>query len=231
MNKQIKTAAVDYSTLTLAWKMVGTTTAKKTAAVAAVSAAYEMVATEIVALATSQGVHTGAASDLFLHGCKVALLGTAEETTQFSSMWERAVKVSFAIEGSPLTISAKRKADQAKTVVARQTQAASKMIEAGVKQAPAKAAIIAALNADMTGVLTLNLLKALEAMKGGVLIVRMAKVEPEAKPAAKPATKQPTEAAWLNKQLAAQGKAQAKAAAVVGKIAAKPRTTRAAKAA
>ena len=33
--------------------------------------------------------------------------------------------------------------------------------------------------------LTLNLLKALEAMKGGVLIVRMAKVEPEAKAAPK----------------------------------------------
>lgn len=181
MNKQIKTSSVDYSTLALAWKLVGTTTAKKTAAVNAVGAAFEMVATEIVALATSQGVHTGAASDLFLHQCKVALLAGSEETTQFSSMWERAIKAAFALEGSPLQVSAKRKSDQEKTKAARQAQAASKMVEAGVKQAPAKAAIIAALNADTSGVLTLNLLKALEAMQGGVLIVRMAKVEPEAK--------------------------------------------------
>jgi hypothetical protein len=185
MTKQTKsTSAIDYSTLALAWKMVGTTVAKKTAAVNAVGAAFEMVATEIVALAMSQGVHTGAASDLFLQQCKVALLAGVEESTQFSSMWERAVKASFALEGSPLIVSAKRKADQEKTKAARQAQAASKMIEAGVKQAPAKAAIIAALNADTSGVLTLNLLKALEAMKGGVLIVRMAKVEPEAKAAA-----------------------------------------------
>jgi hypothetical protein len=185
MTKQTKTSsAIDYSTLALAWKMVGTTVAKKTAAVNAVGAAFEMVATEIVALATGQGVHTGAATDLFLQQCKVALLAGNEESTQFSSMWERAVKASFALEGSPLIVSAKRKADQEKTKAARQAQAASKMIEAGVKQAPAKAAIIAALNADTSGVLTLNLLKALEAMKGGVLIVRMAKVEPEAKAAA-----------------------------------------------
>lgn len=186
MTKQIKTtSAIDYSSLALAWKMVGTTVAKKNAAVTAVGAAYEMVATEIVALAMSQGVHTGAASDLFLQQCKVALLAGSEESTQFSSMWERAVKAAFALEGSPLTVSAKRKADQEKTKAARQAQAANKMVEAGVKQAPAKAAIIAALNADTTGVLTLNLLKALEAMKGGVLIVRMAKVEPEAKAAPK----------------------------------------------
>lgn len=201
MTKQTKTAATDYATLAVAWKLVVANSAKKTAAVAAVSSAYEMVATEVVALAVSQGVRTGPATDLFLHQCKVALLQGAEETTQFSSMWERAVKASFALDGSPLVVSTKRKADQEKTKAARQAQAASKMVEAGVKQAPAKAAIVAALNADTTGVLTLNLLKALEAMKGGVLIVRMAKVEAE-KPAAKPA-------------------------AVVAKIAPKPRTPRA----
>ena len=201
MTKQIKSAsAIDYSTLLVSWKLVTSTTAKKTAAVAAVGAAFEMVATEIVALATSQGVHTGASSDLFLQQCKVELLQGNEETTQFSSMWERAVKASFALEGSPLIVSAKRKADQEKTKAARQTQAAQKLVEAGVKQAPAKAAIIAALNADTTGVLTLNLLKALEAMKGGVLIVRMAKVEAE--------------------------KPEAKATKVVGKIAPKATTTR-----
>jgi len=206
MTKQIKSAsAIDYSTLLISWKLVTSTTAKKTTAVAAVGAAFEMVATEIVALATSQGIHTGAASDLFLQQCKVELLQGAEETQQFSSMWERAVKASFALEGSPLVVSAKRKGDQEKTKAARQAQAASKMVEAGVKQAPAKAAIIAALNADTSGVLTLNLLKALEAMKGGVLIVRMAKVEAE--------------------------KPETKATKVVGKIAPKATTTRMKKAA
>ena len=185
----IRTA--DYSTLHAVWNRLDTVEAAKTQAVKKLTAAYELIGETIVELAKDQGVKTGAATDLFLSQAKNALLDGAKEEMAFTRRWERAVRVAFAAEGSPLVASTARKAAIAKSTAGHYAKAAETLAKAGVEQAAAKKAILAAIAADTSGILTLNLLKVVEGFMRGEQVIRI-KPEPTAKPVvAKPVVAKP----------------------------------------
>lgn len=171
--------AADFTTLHAVWKRLDTVEAAKTQAVKKLTAAYELIGETLVELANDAGVKTGAATDLFLMQAKSALLDGAKEETAFTRRWERACRAAYAAEGSPLVASAARKAAQAKASASHFAKAAETLAKAGVEQAAAKKAVLAAINADTTGILTLNLLKVVEGFMRGEQVIRI-KPEPVA---------------------------------------------------
>lgn len=178
--------AADFTTLHAVWNRLDTVEAAKTQAVKKLTAAYELIGETIVELAKDQGIKTGAATDLFLMQAKNALLDGAKEEMAFTRRWDRAVRVAFAAEGSPLVASTARKAAIAKSSAGHYAKAAETLAKAGVEQAAAKKAVLAAIAADTSGILTLNLLKVVEGFMRGEQVIRI-KPEPTAKPvAAKP---------------------------------------------
>lgn len=187
MNARTNTIrAADFTTLHAVWNRLDTVEAAKTQAVKKLTAAYELIGETIVELAKDQGVKTGAATDLFLMQAKNALLDGAKEEMAFTRRWDRAVRVAFTAEGSPLVASTARKAAIAKSTAGHYAKAAETLAKAGVAQAAAKKAVLAAIAADTSGILTLNLLKVVEGFMRGEQVIRI-KPEPTAKPtAAKP---------------------------------------------
>ena len=187
MNAKTNTIrATDYSTLHAVWNRLDTVEAAKTQAVKKLTAAYELIGETIVELAKDQGVKTGAATDLFLSQAKNALLDGAKEEMAFTRRWERACRAAYAAEGSPLVASAARKSAQAKATASHYAKAAETLAKAGVEQAAAKKAVLSAIAADTSGILTLNLHKVVEGFMRGEQVIRI-KPEPTAKPvAAKP---------------------------------------------
>ena len=183
MNAKTTPRAADFTTLHAVWNRLDTVEAAKTQAVKKLTAAYELIGETIVELAKDQGVKTGAATDLFLMQAKNALLDGAKEETAFTRRWERAVRVAFAAEGSPLVASTARKAAIAKSTAGHYAKAAETLAKAGVEQAAAKKAVLAAIAADTSGILTLNLLKVVEGFMRGEQVIRI-KPEPTAKPGA-----------------------------------------------
>ena len=173
--------AADFTTLHAVWNRLDTVEAAKTQAVKKLTAAYELIGETIVELAKDAGVKTGAATDLFLSQAKNALLDGAKEETAFTRRWERAVRVAFASEGSPLVASTARKAAIAKSTAGHYAKAAETLAKAGVEQAAAKKAVLAAIAADTSGILTLNLLKVVEGFMRGEQVIRI-KPEPTTKP-------------------------------------------------
>lgn len=188
MNAKTNTIrAADFTTLHAVWNRLDTVEAAKTQAVKKLTAAYELIGETIVELAKEQGVKTGAATDLFLMQAKNALLDGAKEETAFTRRWDRAVRVAFAAEGSPLVASTARKAAIAKSTAGHYAKAAETLAKAGVEQAAAKKAVLAAIAADTSGILTLNLLKVVEGFMRGEQVIRI-KPEPVA---AKPVVAKP----------------------------------------
>ena len=182
----IRTTYADFAALQVVWNRLDTVESAKTQAVKKVTAAYELIGEELVKLAKEHGVKTGAATDVFLMQAKNALLDGVKEETAFTRRWERACRAAYAAEGSPLVASAARKAAQAKASASHFAKAAETLAKAGVEQAAAKKAVLAAINADTSGILTLNLLKVVEGFMRGEQVIRI-KPEPTAKPvAAKP---------------------------------------------
>ncbi len=180
MNAKTNTArAADFTTLHAVWNRLDTVEAAKTQAVKKLTAAYELIGETIVELAKDQGVKTGAATDLFLMQAKNALLDGAKEEMAFTRRWDRAVRVAFAAEGSPLVASTARKAAIAKSTAGHYAKAAETLAKAGVEQAAAKKAVLAAIAADTSGILTLNLLKVVEGFMRGEQVIRI-KPEPVA---------------------------------------------------
>lgn len=182
---------IDYSTLHAVWDRLDTVESAKTQAVKKLTAAYELIGEELVKLAKAQGIKTGAATDYFLMQTKNTLLDGAKEETAFTRRWERATRVAFAAEDSPLVASTARKAAIAKSTAGHYAKAAETLAKAGVEQAAAKKAVLAAIAADTSGILTLNLLKVVEGFMRGEQVIRI-KPEPTAKPvAAKPVAAKP----------------------------------------
>ena len=181
----IRTTYADFTTLHAVWNRLDTVESAKTQAVKKLTAAYELIGETLVELAKDAGVKTGAATDLFLMQAKNALLDGAKEETAFTRRWERACRAAYAAEGSPLVASAARKAAQAKASASHFAKAAETLAKAGVEQEAAKKAVLAAIAADTTGILTLNLLKVVEGFMRGEQVIRI-KPEPTAKPVAKP---------------------------------------------
>ena len=180
MNAKTNTArAADFTTLHAVWNRLDTVEAAKTQAVKKLTAAYELIGETIVELAKDQGVKTGAATDLFLMQAKNALLDGAKEEMAFTRRWDRAVRVAFAAEGSPFVASTARKAAIAKSTAGHYAKAAETLAKAGVEQAAAKKAVLAAIAADTSGILTLNLLKVVEGFMRGEQVIRI-KPEPVA---------------------------------------------------
>lgn len=174
---------IDYSTLYAVWNRLDTVEAAKTSAVKKLTAAYELISETIIELAKDQGIKTGSATDYFLTQTKNALLDGAKEEMAFTRRWDRAVRVAFAAEGSPLVASAARKAAIAKSTAGHYAKAAETLAKAGVEQAAAKKAVLAAIASDTSGILTLNLLKVVEGFMRGEQVIRI-KPEPTAKPVA-----------------------------------------------
>ena len=180
MNAKTTTSrAADFATLHAVWNRLDTVEAAKTQAVKKLTAAYELIGETIVELAKEQGVKTGAATDLFLMQAKNALLDGAKEEMAFTRRWDRAVRVAFAAEGSPLVASTARKAAIAKSSAGHYAKAAETLAKAGVEQVAAKKAVLAAIAADTSGILTLNLLKVVEGFMRGEQVIRI-KPEPVA---------------------------------------------------
>lgn len=180
MNAKTNTArAADFTTLHAVWNRLDTVEAAKTQAVKKLTAAYELIGETIVELAKDQGIKTGAATDLFLMQAKNALLDGAKEEMAFTRRWDRAVRVAFTAEGSPLVASTARKAAIAKSTAGHYAKAAETLAKAGVEQAAAKKAVLAAIAADTSGILTLNLLKVVEGFMRGEQVIRI-KPEPVA---------------------------------------------------
>jgi len=168
MNAKTNTIrAANFTTLHAVWNRLDTVEAAKTQAVKKLTAAYELIGETIVELAKDQGIKTGAATDLFLMQAKNALLDGAKEEMAFTRRWDRAVRVAFAAEGSPLVASTARKAAIAKSSTGHYAKAAETLAKAGVEQAAAKEAVLAAIAADTSGILTLNLLKVVEGFMRG----------------------------------------------------------------
>ena len=188
MNAKTNTIrAADFTTLHAVWGRLDTVEAAKTQAVKKLTAAYELIGETIVELAKDQGIKTGAATDLFLMQAKNALLDGAKEEMAFTRRWDRAVRVAFASEGSPLVASTARKAAIAKSTAGHYAKAAETLAKAGVEQAAAKKAVLAAVAADTSGILTLNLLKVVEGFMRGEQVIRIKPEPVAAKPvAAKP---------------------------------------------
>ena len=187
MNAKTNTIrAADFTTLHAVWNRLDTVEAAKTQAVKKLTAAYELIGETIVELAKDQGIKTGAATDLFLMQAKNALLDGAKEEMAFTRRWDRAVRVAFAAEGSPLVASTARKAAIAKSTAGHYAKAAETLAKAGVEQAAAKKAVLAAIAADTSGILTLNLLKVVEGFMRGEQVIR---IKPEPVAAGKIATK------------------------------------------
>jgi hypothetical protein len=184
MNAKTNTIrAANFTTLHAVWNRLDTVEAAKTQAIKKLTAAYELIGETIVELAKDQGIKTGAATDLFLMQAKNALLDGAKEEMAFTRRWDRAVRVAFAAEGSPLVASTARKAAIAKSSTGHYAKAAETLAKAGVEQAAAKEAVLAAIAADTSGILTLNLLKVVEGFMRGEQVIRI-KPEPTAKPVA-----------------------------------------------
>lgn len=176
--------ALRFSNVLAAWSRLDTVEKAKTNAVKKVTAAYELIAETLIEVAQSEGVKTASATDLFLSNARIAVLGDGVEDTAFTRRWERAVKVAYAVEGTPFVVSTTRKAAVEKAKAMHYGKAAEALEKAGVEKAAAKKAVLAAVNADTSGILILNLLKVVEAFNNGQVVVRI-KPEPEAKPEAK----------------------------------------------
>ena len=192
MNAKTNTIrAANFTTLHAVWNRLDTVERAKSDAVRKLTAAYELIGETLVELAKDQGVKTGAATDLFLMQAKNAVLNGAKEEMAFTRRWDRAVRVAFASEGSPLVASTARKAAIAKSTAGHYAKAAETLAKAGVEQAAAKKAVLAAIAADTSGILTLNLLKVVEGFMRGEQVIRI-KPEPTAKPVAtKPVATKP----------------------------------------
>ena len=167
---------LNHTNIIAAWNRIDTIEQAKSTAVRKVTAAYELVAETLVEAAMAEGIKTASATDLFLATIKAELLGGAKEETAFTRRWERAVKAAFTTEGSPLMVSAKRKAAQAQAKASHYKQAADRLEKAGVEQDAARKAVLAAIAEDKTGVLTLNLLKVVEGFRNEVAVIR---IQPE----------------------------------------------------
>ena len=226
MNAKTNTIrAANFTTLHAVWNRLDTVERAKSDAVRKLTAAYELIGETLVELAKDQGVKTGAATDLFLMQAKNAVLNGAKEEMAFTRRWDRAVRVAFASEGSPLVASTARKAAIAKSTAGHYAKAAETLAKAGVEQAAAKKAVLAAIAADTSGILTLNLLKVVEGFMRGEQVIRI-KPEPTAKPVAtKPVATKPVVAGKI------ATKPVATKPVVAGKIAPVARVTRQRKAA
>lgn len=167
---------LNHTNIIASFKRLGSLETAKGEATKKVTAAYELIAECINEAATAEGIKTGTQTDAWLASVKIELVDASggEADVAFQRRWERAVKAAFAEKDTPLVVSAKRKADQAKTKASHFKQAADRLEKAGVEQPAAKKAVLAAIASDTTGVLTLNLLKVVEAFNNGVLVVRVA---------------------------------------------------------
>ena len=171
-----------FANVVSAWSRLDTVEKAKTNAVKKVTTAYELIAETLIEVAQSEGIKTASATDLFLHSARIAVLGDAVDDTAFSRRWERAVKVAYAVEGTPFVVSSTRKAAVEKAKAMHYGKAAEALEKAGVEKDAARKAVLAAVAADKSGILVLNLLKVVEAFNNGQVVVRI-KPEPEAKPA------------------------------------------------